>query len=89
MNISSVIVHARPGHAEEVRARLLEIDGVEVHAVSAEGKMVVTIETPTDGETTETFETISRTDDVLSVSMVFHQSESDPDKEICNETDAA
>lgn len=51
--------------------------------------MVVTIETPTDGETTETFETLSRTDDVLSVSMVFHQSESDPDKEICNETDAA
>lgn len=89
MNISSVVVHPRPGHAEKVRALLEEMEGVEVHAVSPEGKMIVTIETSTDGEVADKFESISKTDDVLSVSMIFHQSESDPDKEICNETDAA
>jgi len=30
----------------------------------------------------DTFEAINRTDDVMSASMVFHQTESDPDKEV-------
>ena len=89
MNISSVIVNARPGHAENVRLRLVEIDGVEVHAVSDEGKIIVTLETEGDGPTADLFERISKLDDVLAASMVYHQIESDPDKEICNETDPA
>lgn len=89
MNISSVIVHARPGMADAVKARLAEVDGVEVHVASDEGKIVVTIEAENDGSMAETFDRLGKLDDVLSASMVFHQSESDPDKEICNETDAA
>lgn len=82
MNISSAIVHARPGHAEVVRHALAAIAGVEIHAVSAEGKLIVTIESPGDRETADTFEAISQMDHVMSTSMVYHQTESDPDKEI-------
>ena len=82
MNISSAIVHARPGHAEGVRCALASIAGVEIHAVSDEGKLIVTIESPDDRETADTFEAISQMDHVMSTSMVFHQTESDPEKEI-------
>ncbi|HMX16213.1 MAG TPA: chaperone NapD [Rhodocyclaceae bacterium] len=89
MNISSIVVHARPGSAEAVRGRLEDMRGVEVHAVSPEGKLVVTIETEGDDATVAAFEAINRMEGVLSASMVFHQNESDPDKEVSNEPDAA
>ena len=82
-------MHARPGSAEVVRGRLEDMPGVEVHAVSPEGKLVVTIETEGDDATVAAFEAINRMEGVLSASMVFHQNESDPDKEVSNEPDAA
>ena len=82
MNISSVIVHPRPGSADAVRARLASLAGIEVHAVAEDGRLIVTIETESDGSMADTFEAINRTDDVMSASMVFHQTESDPDKEV-------
>lgn len=82
MNISSAIVHARPGAAEAVRSLLAATEGVEVHAVSDEGKLIVTIETENDRGMADAFESIGRLDGVLSASMVFHQTESDPDKEV-------
>lgn len=82
MNISSVIVIPHPDHIAAVRARLQEISGVEVHAVSPEGKTIVTIETDGDRETTQIYEYVSQLDGVLSASMVYHQNESDPEMEI-------
>lgn len=79
MNISSAIVHAKPGTAAEVRALLAAVDGVEVHAVSDEGKMIVTLESDDDAGTVATFETISTLAGVLSASMVYHQVESNPE----------
>jgi nitrate reductase NapD len=93
MNISSVIVIPHPDHIEAVRLRLQEVEGVELHAVSPEGKMIVTVEADDDRTTTGTYEFISQLDGVLSASMVYHHNESDPDmeisQEVCNETDAA
>lgn len=82
MNISSIIVIPHPDHVEAVRQRLQEIDGVELHAVSPEGKMVATIEAAGDHETTRCYEFISQLDGVMSTSMVFHQNEPDPETEI-------
>jgi len=82
VNISSVIVHARPGHAVWVQQALASIEGVETHAVSPEGKLIVTIETEGDRATANTFEAISQMDHVLSAAMVYHQAEAEPDAEI-------
>jgi nitrate reductase NapD len=82
MNISSVIVIPHPDHVEAVPQRLREIEGVEVHATSPEGKVIVTVEAENDRETTRIFELISLLDGVMSASMVYHQSESDPEMEI-------
>jgi nitrate reductase NapD len=82
LNISSVIVHARPGAAEAVLARLATVAGVEIHAVSDEGKIIVSIESDGDGSMVRAFETVSTLDDVMSASMVYHQYESDPEMDI-------
>lgn len=82
LNISSAIVHARPGTSGAVQSRLAGIDGVDIHAVSEEGRMIVTIESDDDRGTADTFAFISQVDGVLSASMVYHQTESDPDKEV-------
>ncbi len=82
MNVSSLIVNAKDGHALAVQALLTQQSGVEIHAASPEGKLIVTIETDSDRETIAAYERISRTDGVLSAAMVYHQIESEPDKEI-------
>jgi nitrate reductase NapD len=87
MNISSVIVIPHPDHIEAVRLCLGEIDGVELHAVSPEGKMIVTIEADDDRATTGAYEYISHLNGVLSASMVYHQNESDPEMDISVEAD--
>jgi nitrate reductase NapD len=82
MNVSSVIVHARDGHSAAVQERLRRQTGIEIHAASPEGKLIVTIETESDRETIEAYERLGRTDGVLSAAMVYHQIESEPDQEI-------
>lgn len=82
MNISSVIVIPHPDHVGAVQSGLREIEGVEVHATSPEGKVIVTIEATDDRETTRIYEYISLMAGVMSASMVYHQNESDPEMEI-------
>lgn len=82
MHISSLIVHARPGVADGFRARIAALPGVELHAVADDGRMIVTVESEDEHATCSAYETIERLDGVLSVALVYHQFESDPDKEI-------
>ena len=82
MNISSVIVIPHPERVAAVRARLSMLPGVEVYAVSPEGKIIITIETAGDRETVELYERISLLDDVMSAAMVYHQREDEPEKTI-------
>lgn len=81
INISSVILGVSPLDAPDVGSHLAAIAGVEVHAVADDGRMIVTIETDTESNTTKTFEAISRLPGVLSASLVYHQYETDPDEE--------
>lgn len=82
MNISSAIIHALPGGVAVVQAGLATLAGVEVHAISPEGKLIVTIETDDDGSNAATYQLIGQLDGVMSAAMVYHQTESEPDKEI-------
>ncbi|MDK9702871.1 MAG: chaperone NapD [Sulfuritalea sp.] len=82
MNISSAIVHARPGDVAVVQAGLATLAGVEVHAISPEGKLIVTIETEDEGSNAATYERIGQLDGVMSAAMVYHQTESEPETEV-------
>jgi len=82
MNISSVIVIPGPERVNAVVDTLAACTGVEVAAVSPEGKIIATLETENDRATIELFEQISLMDGVMSASMVYHQQENEPEAEI-------
>lgn len=82
MNISSAIVYARPGTDQVLREQLPQLPGVEVHAASEDGKIIVTIEADNDRAAIDVYEAIGRMDDVLNVAMIFQQTESHPDQEL-------
>lgn len=79
MNISSLIVIPHPDHIESVQRLLREVEGVEVHAVSPEGKIVVTLESADDRTTAHIYDFVSHMDGVLSAAMVYTQNEADPE----------
>ena len=78
MSISSLIVHTRPGAADSVRDHLSCFDGVEVHAVTEDGRLVVTVDQPDDAKASETFLAFEALEGVLSTSLVFNYFEQDP-----------
>jgi len=78
MNISSAVVYTELPRMEGVRAFLATLDGVEVHAETPDGKLVVTIEADSDSAAASTYETIERAPGVLSMALVFQQTESNP-----------
>jgi len=82
LNISSAIVYAKPGQEQTLREQLSQLPGVEVHASNDDGKLVVTIESDNDRTAIDTYEAIERTDSVLSIAMIFQQTESNPDQEL-------
>ena len=73
MNISGVIVHARPEKLVAVRQRLADIAGVEVHAASEDGKLIVTVEEESDRILADTVLSLRDVPGVLSASMVYHE----------------
>jgi nitrate reductase NapD len=75
VNITGILVSAQPGQAERLRAELTAMPGVEVHAVTPEGRMVVTVEKATDREMTEAFDALNRLPGVLSAALVYHHDE--------------
>ncbi|MBK6637863.1 MAG: chaperone NapD [Rhodocyclaceae bacterium] len=82
MNISSAIVIPNPDRIDMVVAALKLMSGIEVAVVSPEGKIIVTIESDDDRGTLQTYEALSLQEGVLSVSMVYHQKETNPDSPI-------
>ncbi len=81
MNISSVLVNARPEALPQVQNNLSTLCGVEVHATTEDGRMIVTIEADSDQAVANLFAQINQQPGVLSASMVYHQFEPDPDEE--------
>ena len=75
MNISGVLVHTYPQYIDAISQRLDEIDGVEVHAVTDAGKIVITIEKPDDRGMSESVLQLQNLDGVLNASVIFHQFE--------------
>ena len=81
LNITSIILGVAPNDAAEVSALLKAINGVEVHAIAEDGRMIVTIESGDEDNTSNTFEMIRQLPGVISAALVYHQYESDPDEE--------
>jgi nitrate reductase NapD len=75
MNITGLLIHALPARIDAVRLQVAALAGVEVHAVTPEGRVVVTIERDGDDDMTRAFDAINQIEGVCATTLVYHHSE--------------
>lgn len=80
MNVVSLVVHTRPESMEAVRARLLDLAGVEIHGEHPLGKLVVTVEDDDEARLADTLLRIHREEGVIAAALVYSQREPTPDQ---------
>lgn len=81
MNISSAIMYIAPERLEEACAALLQLPGVEIHAKTPEGKLVVTIEDDDTNAAADSYVALHGVPGVASVAMVYQYSGDELDNE--------
>ncbi len=86
MSISSLVLMARPEDVDAVRERVLEIEGVEVHATSEEGRIVVTVDHPEPRKASEVLMLLSDTEGVIKAALVYNYLEDEDPGEQVSET---
>ncbi len=75
MNISSIVVHARPQESAALQGRLADLPGVDVHAATDDGRIIITIEDTLASVPSETLMNVQNMQGVLSAAMVYNYSD--------------
>ena len=75
VHISSLVVQVKPENLSRVSDELSANEFAEVHMKSPEGKIIVTLETPSRFEVTKAIDEFRTIQGVLNVVMVYHQME--------------
>lgn len=75
VHISSLVVHVKPAYLESVKAQIAALPNAEIYGDSEEGKVVVVLETESQGYVTDTIDKINNLEHVLTTFLVFHQIE--------------
>lgn len=70
-SICGVLIHARQQDIDSVNEQLVSIKGVEVHATTDEGHLVVTIESDRAGEAGNILMHLHQIPGVVSASLVY------------------
>ena len=79
MNISSAILHIAPARLAAARESLLRIPGLEIHAETPEGKMVVVLEDDDLEAAANKYVALHGVPGVASVAMVYQYSDDEPE----------
>ena len=75
LHICSLAVHVFPSHLDLVQDLISRLHGIEIHAVAADGRMVVTIEAENAAEVPDLIAEIKGLAGVISAALAFHQTE--------------
>lgn len=75
LHIASLYVQAWPERIDGLVPVLNQLEGVEVHDTDPRGRIILTIEIPSDAALLNTISTIEQTEGVITASLVFHQIE--------------
>ncbi len=73
IHVVSMVVMTQPAYMDEIKTSLTAIPGSEVHAISAEGKLVVTLEADNHQALISRIDHVQHLDHVISASLVYHQ----------------
>ncbi|MEL4274108.1 chaperone NapD [Shewanella xiamenensis] len=74
-HVTSLVVHAAPNALQQVEADIAALKGCDIHAISPEGKLVITLEGNTQKAILDNVEAINGLSGVLSASLIYHQVE--------------
>lgn len=74
-NICGVLVHARATSLNHVEACLNNMQGVEVHTITDDGRLIVTVESEDRRYVADTISGLHTIDGVLSAAMVYQYSD--------------
>ena len=78
MNICGCLVHVSPDTAEAARAAIAAHDGAEIHAASADGRLVVVVEDTAARLASETIMALHQVPGVISLTLTYHHFEDIP-----------
>lgn len=76
-HIAGVLVQAHPEQVTQVRNRLADVAGLEVHVVNPDGRIVVTIEGEGRQCVADALFSLNAMRDVLAANLVYEHSETD------------
>lgn len=75
MPVSGIVLSCSTGCADDVAARISALDGLEVHGVLPDGRIVAVVEADTvDGEV-DLFSCLHEIEGVVSVRLAYHNFE--------------
>jgi nitrate reductase NapD len=78
MNITSAVVYATPLSRAQVKAGLVALSGVEIHAETEDGRFIITVEDVPGIRSGETVMRLHQLDGVQFAAMVYQYSDDDP-----------
>ena len=81
MNICGVLVHATPGRQAAVAETLKALAGVDVHQVTEDSRLIVTVEEADEKTAGDTILAMHHIPGVLSAALVYHHFEPDQESE--------
>ncbi|NOG61570.1 MAG: chaperone NapD [Proteobacteria bacterium] len=81
INVCGVVVFAKPVHLESVQQQLEAEEGVEIHAATEDGRLVVTVEKDDQQQTGDMLHKIQALDHVISASMVYQYFDQETENE--------
>ncbi len=85
MNISSAIVHVSHAQLDEACTILTGMPGVEIHARTPEGKVIVTLEDHDTNSAADSYVALHGIPGVMAVAMVYQYSD---DESVTEEVEA-
>jgi len=77
MNLCSMVLHARPAQLEAVQAHLAGLPGVEVHAATGNGRVVLTVEDADAHRFSATMMGMHEVPGVLNAALVYEYHETE------------
>ena len=78
-HVAGIVVYVVPAELERVTRDIAALSGAKVHASSAVGKLVVTLEAATTGEVLSRFDEVQRVRGVVNVALVYQHGDREVD----------
>ncbi|MDO5631082.1 MAG: chaperone NapD [Paracoccus sp. (in: a-proteobacteria)] len=75
MNICGCLVHVAPASLDSARDAIAAMDGVEVHAATNDGRLVVVVEDTADKRASDIIMAVHQVPGVLSLTLNYHHFE--------------